>query len=312
VCNREVGAIISYPAAAEYFLSVFNYDWSLGTDVTPTPSPISIPSFSSPSFPTEVTHMPVSGYINITVFTNPDNAYAYGLILSHFASAKKVFHAEMYSNTLAAIATQLVDTMTASPNMDMTVIFSNKRAGSDSTTTQEATESNGGINIFQSSTSFTYQHAKFWMIDDYLTVVSSGNWDGTSITSATVSSSPNREWFVAINSACVYNSYDSVFTSDRGIATYSTLNCALDSYDACGVCGGDGTSCEPASSFEFDVCGVCGGSATSTSQCSSSAPGGGGGGGGGGTHSGAAALEWSVPLMWICTLLLFISAPSTF
>jgi len=271
--NREVGAIIHYAPAAEYYLSVFNYDWGLGTDVSPTPASISIPSFKPPTFPAEIAHAPITGIINITCFTNPDNGYAYDLVMAQIASAQEVFHAEMYSNELSEIATQLVATKQANPNMDMTVIFSNKRAGSDDTPTQEATESKGGVNIFQSSTKFTYQHAKFWMIDNYLTIVSSGNWDGTSLTAVDGNSSPNREWLVAINSPCVLAAYQSVFNADRGIATHSTLSCPLSSYDSCGVYGGNGKSCLPASNFEFDACSECGGSATSASQCEVSAPG---------------------------------------
>ena len=45
------------------------------------------------------------------------------------------------------------------------MIFSWQRAGTDSTTTQESTFETAGVNIYESSSTFTYQHAKFWMAD---------------------------------------------------------------------------------------------------------------------------------------------------
>lgn len=55
---------------------------------------------------------------------------------------------------------------------------------------------------------------------------------GTSLTSKTSSSDPNREWGVVFDSPCVTKIYEAKFQADRGIATQFQGSLPCTNYDA--------------------------------------------------------------------------------
>jgi len=267
--NREAGVIVSDPTIAAFYEKAFNYDWSVGIAVSA--DEISQPSYKLATNYKSVVVAPFTGYVNITCWVNPDNGYAYTYVMNQLNNIQFSLHAEMYEWNLVAAATAIANRLQAVNNLDVTLLISYRRAASDNTVAQYTTVYNAGANVLLSSHTFSYQHAKFWVIDDQYTTVFSGNWDGTSLTGVGAGSAPNREWGITFDSACIAAYFKSVINADRQIASLPSgfqQYCA--SYDECGDCTADTTTsvaarCDPGP--QFDACGICEGSNTNANQC---------------------------------------------
>jgi len=274
--------IVYDPTVTAYYQTAFDYDWSVAQTISATAA--TMPTYTLATNYQTTVIAPFTGTMNITCWVNPDNGYAYNYVLNQLNNIQFSIHVEMYSWNNVATATAIANRLAANTNLDATLIISYRRVSSDATSTQYTTVYNAGANVFLSSHTFSYQHAKFWIIDDRYATIFSGNWDGTSLTSYSSSSSPNREWGITFDNSCIAAYFKSIINSDRAIASLPTSNTQYcTAYDACGDCNSPtpvATRCNPGPTF--DVCGICGGSSTA-SDC----PNGIGGGGGGGSSSSA-------------------------
>jgi hypothetical protein len=125
--------------------------------------------------------------------------------------------------------------------------------------------------VYNSSTNYRYQHAKFWIIDGEHLFIHSGNWALTALTPSG-SSDANRDFGLIIHDRCVAEWYErTIFQGDLKIAAgqFAPATCKFASFDRCSVCGGSGDSCVP-DTLKFDACGYCPASypAYTTAACS--------------------------------------------
>jgi len=253
--NREAGTIVYDAAIANYFAAIFDYDFSqgtipaavsAGTVTTTSPTPVAAPTKSYPR---------LTGYMTITAFTNPDNAYCSQLLLPMFASINRTLHGEMYQITANDLPAAIVTSLTNNPSIDVTLIVTSAMDGSaTSTTDNEQLLYNNGASIFASSSTFTYTHMKTWTYDGRYTVVFSGNWADTSITYQGYDYQPNREFGLLFDSTCVSAFWENVYLADRLIATDFATPQKCTNYDSCDVCNGDNLFCVTAPVFESNGC----------------------------------------------------------
>jgi len=259
--NREAGLIVYSSNIAQYYESAFEYDWQNGLSVLPNGT--GIPNYTPATVPPpNQQFQPITGYFNLTTFVNPDNQYAYELIVEDYFSNKTTFslHSEMYSFSFSEIEKALSDSLASYPGLDMTIIMSWQRASSSGDTSEMESEIfSAGANLYLSNEAFTYTHAKYWMINELYSFIYSGNWAGTSMTPAyygTYNYTANREWGIMIDNPCfAYYLQTQVFAIDLSISTVYSSPEHCTHYDKCGICNGNGTSCVPTPLF--DSCGVC-------------------------------------------------------
>ena len=118
--NRESGAIVYNAAVAGYFLTMFNYDFInscmlQNATLATLPSSVTIPSYTT----TGPQHAPITGDVNITTFVNPDNAYAFNMLLANINSVQSNLHVTMYQQTTTTIMKPVEKILTTHPTADM-------------------------------------------------------------------------------------------------------------------------------------------------------------------------------------------------
>ncbi len=226
--NREAGVVVQSQTVANYYLAAFDYDFSHAEPPTlqVRRSKSNTPNFNSivnDKVPQKVSTIPVANYtgqVNVTMFVGPDNAYE--TILKGLNAATKSIYVEMYSISHLDIVNALIQKKQANPSIDIKIIISARRA---TYFENQLTYSNAedlvdaGIEVYNSSSQFNFQHAKFWVIDNSSVYVYSGNWAVSSIPPPSSRySDRNREWGIAFHNQTIAAFYQDVIEQDLKIA----------------------------------------------------------------------------------------------
>ncbi|MCG3257678.1 MAG: lamin tail domain-containing protein, partial [Candidatus Heimdallarchaeota archaeon] len=158
-----------------------------------------------------------SGITNITTFVGPDNAHE--ITLNSIKNAQTTFYLEVY--TLSSES--LIDELISAHGRGVTVIvqLSDDRVNSyEDEYTEEAAWrlDNAGIDVYWTSSSFTFTHAKFWIVDSQEVYVYSGNWAPSSIPESPEART-NREMGFIFNNAAIASYFEGVFIDDGWIST---------------------------------------------------------------------------------------------
>ncbi|EGC38951.1 hypothetical protein DICPUDRAFT_96740 [Dictyostelium purpureum] len=188
--NREAGVIVTgNTQLTDFTNTVFEYDWNLGIDwptITYSSSDMKIindktqisvqipspPSFSG-SYVTTVNT--VSDKMKVTVFTSPDNAWDQVSADIKASSSLKVYIYQITNSDWC----DLIGNYTG----DLSILVSNEIY--DYADWQSASEcykhlSKSGITIRKTAKNmYTYSHQKYWILDDEVVYLSTGNWGNT-------------------------------------------------------------------------------------------------------------------------------------
>ncbi|MHA1197902.1 MAG: phospholipase D-like domain-containing protein [Candidatus Heimdallarchaeaceae archaeon] len=158
-----------------------------------------------------------TGTTNITAFVGPDNAYE--IVLSSIKNAQTSFYLEVYTLSSEPLVNELI--RAHGRGVDVIVQLSDDRVNSyeDDYTEESAWRlDNAGIDVYWTSGSFTFTHAKFWIVDSQQAFVYSGNWAPSSIPQYE-GARKNREMGFIFNDAAIATYYEDVFFDDNLIAT---------------------------------------------------------------------------------------------
>ena len=154
--------------------------------------------------------------VSLTTFSGPDKAY--DVIHNSILSATESFYLEIY--TLSKL--QLINDLIAinSSGVEVIVLLSHTRLNPyENDATKEAAYrlNDAGIEVFWTSPTFTYTHAKFWMIDHQTVGIYSGNFAPSSVPDNP--SKGNREFGVIIHDTEITAFYETVFFDDLLISS---------------------------------------------------------------------------------------------
>jgi phosphatidylserine/phosphatidylglycerophosphate/cardiolipin synthase-like enzyme len=163
-----------------------------------------------------------SGVTNISTFVGPDNAHA--VVLNSIKDAQTSFYLEVYTLSSQSLVDELI--AADGRGVDVQVLLSDDRVNSyeDDYTERAAIQLDAaGIPVYWTSSSFTYTHAKFWIVDSQEAYVYSGNWAPSSIPESPEART-NREFGLVFNDASIAAYFESVFDDDLLISTpYTTI-----------------------------------------------------------------------------------------
>ncbi|MFW9855369.1 MAG: phospholipase D-like domain-containing protein [Candidatus Thorarchaeota archaeon] len=234
--NREAGIVIQSATVTNYYKSIFEEDWADGEIPIPAPITRAPPAkiytsgnnakiLSGFASHTNIPRTNFTGTYNVTLFTNPDNAD--DVIFRYLKAATTSVYVSMYTISRPEFNKTLIDLKKANPNMDIHVLISNRRVGSDENLdTKQAAQSlvDNLIPVYNSTTGLNYYHNKYWIIDGKHTFVYSGNWSPRSVTPNATSygsSSTNRDMGIAIHDATDIASFFKTEVWDKDIAAAS-------------------------------------------------------------------------------------------
>lgn len=158
-----------------------------------------------------------SGITNITTFVGPDNAHV--IVINSIKNAQSTFYLEVYTLSSESLVNELI----AAHVRGVTVIvqLSDDRVNSyEDEYTEEAAWrlDNAGIDVYWTSSSFTFTHAKFWIVDSQEVYVYSGNWAPSSMPESPEART-NREMGFIFNDAAIASYFEDVFIDDGLIST---------------------------------------------------------------------------------------------
>ncbi len=163
-----------------------------------------------------------TGTTNITAFVGPDNAYE--IVLSSIKNAQTSFYLEVYTLSSEPLVSELI--RAHNRGVDVVVQLSDDRVNSyEDDYTEEAAWrlNNAGVDVYWTSSTFTFTHAKFWIVDSQQAFVYSGNWAPSSIPQYE-GARTNREMGFIFNDASIATYYENVFFDDGAISTaYSII-----------------------------------------------------------------------------------------
>ncbi|MCE7742094.1 MAG: hypothetical protein GOP50_06515 [Candidatus Heimdallarchaeota archaeon] len=158
-----------------------------------------------------------TGTTNITAFVGPDNAYE--IVLNSIKNAQTSFYLEVYTLSSEPLVSELIRAYDR--GVDVVVQLSDDRVNSyEDEYTEEAAWrlDNAGIDVFWTSSSFTFTHAKFWIVDSQQAYIYSGNWAPSSIPQYE-GARTNREMGFIFDDAAIAAYYEEVFIDDGLIST---------------------------------------------------------------------------------------------
>jgi len=166
-----------------------------------------------------------SGNMEVTCYTSPDSSY--DVTIDALESADEEIDICIYAISNTFLLNALVDKMNENPSIIINVIVSYRHAsGFETSNTRgalyylsQAADDAGAtnVNLFESSNTYDFTHAKYIIIDQEVVLVQSANWAKTSVPKDP--SYGNREWGVMIKNNDVVNYFLQVFNNDMGIAT---------------------------------------------------------------------------------------------
>ncbi|MFX0097630.1 MAG: phosphatidylserine/phosphatidylglycerophosphate/cardiolipin synthase family protein [Candidatus Hodarchaeota archaeon] len=183
---------------------------------------------AEPAFASEITSFPstkYTGYSNITAYTSPDSSF--DLTIQYLQSAEFEIDIEIYSISNGFLLEEIIDALGRNSSMVVRVIVSSTHAsyfehnwtGGALYNLSHYNSSSGypGVELYESSNTFTFTHSKFIIIDREVVLVQSANWAKTGIPPDP--SYGNREWGVVVKNQDVVDYFLDVFTNDVLIAT---------------------------------------------------------------------------------------------
>ena len=200
------------------FLSVFiplntNQNITVASSFTNNPKDISLDAIPTKTF---------SGVTNITTFVGPDNAHE--IVINSIKNAQISFYLEVYTLSSQSLVDELI--LAKGRGVDVVIQLSDDRVNSyeDDYTERAAIQLDAaGIDVYWTSSSFVFTHAKFWIVDSQETYVYSGNWAPSSIPESPAART-NREMGFLFNDASIAAYFEDVFVDDGLISTpYTTI-----------------------------------------------------------------------------------------
>jgi len=166
-----------------------------------------------------------SDNMEVTCYTSPDSSY--DVTIDALENADEEIDICIYAISNTFLLNALVDKMKENPDITINVIVSYRHASGFETSytrgalyyLSQAADNNGAtnVNLFESSNTYDFTHAKYIIIDQEVVLVQSANWAKTGIPKDP--SYGNREWGVMIKNNDVVNYFLQVFNNDMGIAT---------------------------------------------------------------------------------------------
>ncbi|MHA2335870.1 MAG: phospholipase D-like domain-containing protein [Candidatus Hodarchaeales archaeon] len=230
--NREAGLVIQSTSVANYYKTIFESDWSDGEvpQFTTVFNELRFKNWKLSTTTTDYpshTNIPLTNFtntFNVTLFTNPDNAEE--VIFDYLNSAKESIYVSMYTISNQDIVDALIQLKRTNPSIDIQVLISNRRVNpSENSDTREAIEDflSNLIPVYNSTTSLTYYHNKYWVIDGKHTFVYSGNWSPRSVSpkKTTYSSGEvNRDMGIAVHDSIeIASFFKNVWDQDIAVAS---------------------------------------------------------------------------------------------
>ncbi len=179
--------------------------------VAKDPINISEPWVNPDAIPTQT----FTGVSKVTCFVGPDSAYE--VIMKALNDSVTSFYLEVYTLSSEPLVNRLIAAQDR--GVDVQVSLSHDRvSGYEDDYTEEAAFrlDAAGVIVTWCSSSFTFTHAKFWIVDGLETFVYSGNWAPSSIPQVNYART-NRELGFAFEDASIAAFYENVFFDDQGI-----------------------------------------------------------------------------------------------
>ncbi len=190
-----------------------NQEVAIAANVTNSQRDVSLDAITTTTF---------SGVTNITTFVGPDNAHQ--IVLNSIKNAQTSFYLEVYTLSSQSLVDELI--LAHGRGVDVVVQLSDDRVNSyeDDYTERAAIQLDAaGIDVYWTSSSFAFTHAKFWIVDSQETYIYSGNWAPSSIPESPEART-NREMGFLFNDASIASYFEDVFVDDGLISTpYSTI-----------------------------------------------------------------------------------------
>jgi cardiolipin synthase len=164
-----------------------------------------------------------TGTMNVTCYSSPDSTF--DILTSHMEAAQEEIDIMIYAISHYDLVKLLNDTMDRDPTIKINIIACEQHAtGGETSYTNDAlwqlsgkaNDTGADVNLYWSSTTFDFTHAKFVIIDNETLLVQSANFAKTGVPEKT--SYGNREWGIAINDPDVVNHFLDVFYLDLLIA----------------------------------------------------------------------------------------------
>jgi len=170
-----------------------------------------------------ITTTTFTGTTNITTFVGPDNAHE--IAINSIKKAQSTLNLEVYTFSSESLVNELI--AAHGRGVAVTVQLSDDRVNSyEDAYTEEAAWRlyDAGIDVFWTNgTTFTFTHAKFWIVDSQEIYVYSGNWAPSSIPESPKART-NREMGFIFNDASIALYFEDVFIADGLISTQYTPN----------------------------------------------------------------------------------------
>ncbi|MHA1506069.1 MAG: phospholipase D-like domain-containing protein [Candidatus Asgardarchaeia archaeon] len=158
------------------------------------------------------------GTFNVTTFVSPDNSYE--AIVNAIDSATYEIDLEIYLFSHPYLLDAIHRALQRNNSMVVNIIMDDNPIGASGYNRYIAYNltSSGypNVNIFWASSTFTFTHAKFCIIDREIVIVESANWAKSSI--PLEGRSGNREWGVIIKDERIADYFLQVFNNDMLIA----------------------------------------------------------------------------------------------
>ncbi|MHA1155118.1 MAG: phospholipase D-like domain-containing protein [Candidatus Heimdallarchaeota archaeon] len=165
--------------------------------------------------PDAITTQTFTGVSKVTCFVGPDSAYE--VIMKSLNDSVTSFYLEVYTLSSEPLVNRLIAAQDR--GVDVQVSLSHDRvSGYEDDYTEEAVYrlDAAGVIVTWCSSSFTFTHAKFWIVDSLETFVYSGNWAPSSIPQVNYART-NRELGYAFEDASIATYYENVFFDDQAI-----------------------------------------------------------------------------------------------
>ncbi|MHA1716261.1 MAG: phospholipase D-like domain-containing protein, partial [Promethearchaeota archaeon] len=194
--NREAGVIVISESVANYYTDLFNYDWDRAVDFEPSGSEFNPVPTGSYNTDFQV----FSGAAEVICLASPDNCF--DVVNDILASA----NASIYISVYTLSSPYLIETLNDRLNHGVEVKMLLEKYQVSSTERQynryamyNHTIENDAKGLWASS-SFTYQHCKYAVIDNKTLIISSGNWGRSSCPKPQDDGDVdgNRDWWFVI------------------------------------------------------------------------------------------------------------------
>eukprot|EP00731_Ephydatia_muelleri_P006972 Em0003g1220a len=242
--NREAGIILDQCScsAIGLYKSVFENDWDLGYDyvVSNTYTSSELEYITDPSMiPYAMSHCPARPGVyvaplipfkDVTVkiaYTGPD--YAYDTVMAGLAQTRSSLQVMIYQITDTALCNEMLNLSMRGVNVTL-LVSSYVVSYTDYLIAKKCYDMlyNSGLNghIRKTSHVFTFSHQKFWIIDNSIVHLSTGNWSPDDVPDASIfppyadsGTSVFRDMFVAVENPGVVRAFQDVFNNDWAIGT---------------------------------------------------------------------------------------------